>query len=633
MKSMPEKPLRFLVAMFAFILLVNGANAAVFVKPGERIQAALDAAPSGETIEVSSGTYQESLIIDRSLILKGISSGEDLPRVESENGPAITIKANGVILEGLWAKSASGWTGDAGILVLSNDNIIRNNMASGSGNAGILLMMCSNNTVCGNVVQGNGNDGLLLKNSSRNRLEKNEVSDNRYGCKLVASRENKILGNRFLNNRFEAISLKESEANLIEGNNAAGSDGALLLDSSRDNIVQRNDFVGNEKGIYLTYLGSGNEVQSKGKGVVISYNSMPTSESVSTNNSIYLNNLSNKKNARDDSLNNWDNGKVGNNYSDFNDLAEGCKGIKICDIEMSVPGGPSVDRYPQASPVRIPGRSMGSGGAALQLSGKSYLPGSRMDLNFTAPAGQEVWVGQAVAAATAPNRTDRQEDLYLGQNISGDAWLTAPQKEGSYQLLMHDGNGTKILSLPFNVTMPKLSASPATVYTCEKIIVAFRGAFGQKDDWIGMYREGSSDAAARQVLGSRESGNAIFTAPDAGSYLFKIFLGGAALPLASSNGVVVKENAGHKVIAETSQASPGGAVTVTFWGAAPASVVGMYGMTRPDKFDLGKRSTGGRSCGSMVWQLPGAPGQYDFRLFQDDINRPLLAQSNVVTVS
>jgi hypothetical protein len=35
----------------------------------------------------------------------------------------------------------------------------------------------------------------------------------------------------------------------------------------------------------------------------------------------------------------------------------------------------------------------------------------------------------------------------------------------------------------------------------------------------------------------------------------------------------------------------------------------------------------------MVWQLPGAPGQYDFRLFQDDINRPLLAQSNVVTVS
>ena len=31
--------------------------------------------PWEETIEVSSGTYQESLVIDRSLILKGISSG------------------------------------------------------------------------------------------------------------------------------------------------------------------------------------------------------------------------------------------------------------------------------------------------------------------------------------------------------------------------------------------------------------------------------------------------------------------------------------------------------------------------------------------------------------------------------
>ena len=266
--------------MFAFILLANCANAAVVVKPGEQIQAAIDAAHPGETIEVSSGTYLESLVIDRSLILKGISSGGDLPRVESENGPAITIKANGVILDGFWAKSASGWTGDAGILVLSNDNIIRNNMASGSGNAGILLQKCSNNTVFGNVVQGNGKEGLLLENSSRNRLEKNEVSDNRYGCKLVASRENRVLANTFSQNRFEAINLQESHANLIEGNYATGSDGALVLDSSRDNIVRKNDFVGNEKGIYLSYLGSGNDVKSKGKGVVISYNSMPSSESV-----------------------------------------------------------------------------------------------------------------------------------------------------------------------------------------------------------------------------------------------------------------------------------------------------------------------------------------------------------------
>jgi parallel beta-helix repeat protein len=631
MMSMPEQPLKILISMIVLILLANCANAVVVVMPGEEIQAAIDAAQSGETIEVSVGTYQESLVIDRSIILKGMSTGGDLPHVESENSPAITIKANGVVVEGLWAKSTSGWTEDAGILVLSNDNIIKNNMASGSGNVGIFLLKCSNNSVSGNVVLGNGNAGLLLENSSRNLLERNEISDNRYGCKLVGSQENRLIGNTFLRNRIDAINLQESHSNLIDGNNAAGSDSALTIDSSRDNIVRRNNFVGNDKGIYLSYLETGKDMQSKGKGVVISYNSMPSSEMVSTNNSIYLNNLSNKKNARDDSLNNWDNGKVGNNYSDFNDPEEGCKGIKICDRERSVSGGPSVDRYPQASPVPIPGRVTGAGGAAMQFSAKSYLPGSRMDLNFTAPVGQEVWVKQILPATSGGN--DSQEDLYLGQNISGNAWLTAPSEVGSYQLNMIDQNGTKVLSVPFSVAIPSISATPASVYTCEEIIVSFQGAFGQKDDWIGIYREGSSDASARQTLGSQDQGNITFSASDAGSYLFKMFGGGANDPLASSNLVEVKANAGHKVIAKPSRVAPGGMVTITFWGAAPASVIGMYGMTRPDRFDLGKVSTGGRSCGTMVRRLPSEPGQYDFRLFQDDINRPLLAQSNVVTVA
>jgi len=47
---MPEKPLSLLVIMFAFILLANCSNAVVVVKSGERIQAAIDAAHSGETI-------------------------------------------------------------------------------------------------------------------------------------------------------------------------------------------------------------------------------------------------------------------------------------------------------------------------------------------------------------------------------------------------------------------------------------------------------------------------------------------------------------------------------------------------------------------------------------------------------
>jgi parallel beta-helix repeat protein len=627
---MSKRTLWLLCTLFAFVLLAGCANAVIRVNQGEQIQAAINAASPGETIEINGGVYQESLVVDRSIILKGVSSDDGLPRVESDSGSAITIKADGVILEGLWAKSASGWTGDAGILVLSDDNLIRNNMASGCGNVGILIQEVRNNTVSGNVLQGNGNSGILLKNSSRNLFLKNKVSDNRYGCKLTGSEKNSIIDNVFLNNKFDAISLQDSHANLIERNYASGNDGALVVDNSRDNIVQGNDFEGNQKGIYLSYLSSSSDVQSKGKGVVISYSSMPSSESVTSNNSIYENNLSNQKNARDDSLNNWDNGKIGNNYSDFNDPAEGCKGNKICDSELSIPGGPSVDHYPEAAPVRVPGRSTGPGGAEMQIIGKSYLPGSRMNLNYTAPANKVVWV-----KLMAAGKEDRLEDAMLGQNNSGDVSFTAPEAVGSYRLIMHDENDTQLISLPFNVTVPSLSASPESVYTCEKITVAFKGAYGSKEDWIGMYSAGSQDPISRQMLGSREAGSVAFTASDAGSYIFKMCFGGNSEPVATSNGVEVKKTDGKKVVAEPSHVSPGGTVTVTFWGAplSGTGVIGMYGMTRPDRFDLGKRPIGARSCGSMVWRLPTTPGQYDFRMFQDDINRPLLAQSNVVTVS
>jgi hypothetical protein len=251
-----------------------------------------------------------------------------------------------------------------------------------------------------------------------------------------------------------------------------------------------------------------------------------------------------------------------------------------------------------------------------------------MKVNFTAPVNSEAWLGVALG-------NQSQNDLYLGQNVTGDVVLTAPLEEGSYRLRMHDKNGTEVMSMAFRVAVPGIFASPLQVGTCEKIFVAFFGASGQTNDWIGMFRAGTSDVASRQNLMGQENGNITFSSSDGGSFEFKMFAAGASEPLASSNTVEVKATSGAKVVAEPSRVAPGGTVTITYWGAPPegTGVIGMYGMTRPDKFDLGKRPIGSRSCGSMTWQLPYESGQYDFRMFHDDINRPLIAQSNVVTVA
>ena len=630
MKAMAQKLSILLAVTLAFILCAGLANAAIPVKPGEKIQNAIDAADPGDTIIVESGTYIESLMVNKSIILRGIDTGSGIPLIESEDGPAITLKADGITIEGFGARSVSSWKEDAGILIQSNDNVIKNNLVKGNGNAGMVLNRCINNSISGNIVQGNGNEGIYLKNSSRNRLEGNRVMENGYGLKLEDSHTNEIVGNLFEDNRFEAIHLHMSHSNLIESNYAQDSEVGLALEKSRSNLVQRNDILGNEKGVYLSRLQSRQGVSSNGKGVLISYNRTLSGASTSSNNTIYLNNFSNEQNAYDDGLNRWDNGLIGNNYSNFNDPEEGCSARKICNSHYPIPGAASMDEYPQASPITMPGQTTGRGGSFMQLPGTSFLPGSEMRLNYSTPQNIDVWLGRQSGALTEGNLSS---EIHLGENKSGNFILIAPQSEGSYWLIMHDGNASSIMSLFYNVSMARINASPASVSTCERITVSFQGARGQEKDWIGMYKAGSQDATSYQLLEGRESGEVAFTIDEAGSYIFQMFAAGEINPLASSNPVEVRANSGHKVIAEPSQVAPGGSVTVTYWGAKPASVVGMYGVTSPDKFDSGKRSTGGKSCGSMVWQLPAIVGQYDFRMFGDDVNRPILAYSNVVTVA
>ena len=107
-----------------------------------------------------------------------------------------------------------------------------------------------------------------------------------------------------------------------------------------------------------------------------------------------------------------------------------------------------------------------------------------------------------------------------------------------------------------------------------------------------MYRSGSPDTSYinRQYLDGKENGSMILTPPIRGSYEFRMFENNSYTRLAASNSVTVRAYNGTKVEATPTHVAPGGTVTVTYWGA-PASgsgVIGMYGMTRPDKFPIEK---------------------------------------------
>jgi hypothetical protein len=104
--------------------------------------------------------------------------------------------------------------------------------------------------------------------------------------------------------------------------------------------------------------------------------------------------------------------------------------------------------------------------------------------------------------------------------------------------------------------------------------------------------------------------------------------------LCSTGPVVVKDTSGVKVTAEPVNAHTGETITVSYWGAprTGAGVINMYPITRPDKFYLDLRSLSTNGCGQVTFVPPG-PGTYDFRMFEDNVWRNILGQSNAVTVT
>ncbi|MFB3765331.1 MAG: nitrous oxide reductase family maturation protein NosD [Methanotrichaceae archaeon] len=590
-------------------MLSGLGDATISVKPGHSIQSAINTANPGQIIEVQNGTFHERINVTKSLALKGIGK----PVIDAGGiGSAITISASSSTLTGFTVTGSGSGAGDAGIRIISGDNIIKDNTVVENNNYGIIIYRADKNTVLSNRLSGNKKGGILLVHSVNNLVWDNDISMNGNG-----------------------ITIETSSGNTIKSNNLTRN--KLGINISSNNISE--SITQHGKGVSIKYSAS-----SKLTTYKINQNSTSTSPNV---NIIYQNNLQdNIQSAFDDGNNQWDNGKAGNHYSNYDAHEQGCTDRNrdgICDSGYNIPGGHNVDPLPKASPDAILRyKSKGLMGSELKIDHNTFLPDADINVIYTAPRNFSGWLG--IMKADQPSGS--QETALCYQKFAGSSGilkLKVPSINGSYDLRLYNAiSGQEMASLSFMVATPTVSVTPGPVYTCEQITVTYAGAPGFENDWIGMYRSGSPDTSyvARQYLDGKENGTLILDAPDPGNYDFRMFENDTYTLLATSNNVTVKAFSGTKVVASPTHVAPGGTVTVTYWGA-PASgtgIIGMYGMTRPDKFPLETRSLGSKSCGRMTWKLPYDPGQYDFRMFYSAITDvgqgayQILGQSDVVTV-
>ncbi len=272
------------------------------------IQAAIDSANPGDTVEVASGTYLENITIDKWLTLSGQT---DQSAVIDGNGVGntITIVAGGVTVTGFTVINSGSLGNDSGIyldstvsqaLVYNNvikqnpaadgagvtlceasgNNLIANNTIINNAGAGICLAgasddeiasntiadnqgsnifgspvdanTCENDTIIANVITDSGNSGMLFNSASPLWIGQNTITENHNaGIELDSSSMCFILGNLIADNTGPGVVANASEASVGDNTIKNNSDG-VYVNSSDSADIYANTITSNSNGIHIS---------------------------------------------------------------------------------------------------------------------------------------------------------------------------------------------------------------------------------------------------------------------------------------------------------------------------------------------------------------------------------------------
>jgi nitrous oxidase accessory protein len=276
----------------------------------EKIQDAIDNVSEGYSIIVKDGVYNERLSLDKSINL--VAEGKDRAIITSEMKPDSIFE--NIILINADKCSITGFN-----ISCSNQN----------GNLIGINIESSGNIIQDNIIRCPYKGIFLNQLSKNNKISRNSIFNSIYGIEIDRSEANEIFENYIRSCEVNGIYIYGGEKNLVYKNNLTKNKHGMQVKGGERNEISKNAFVKNEFGILLCCS--------------------------SRNNVVFNNNFIENFNwsARDDIKNQWDNGKKGNYWDDYEILyPEAVQIDGIWSIPYNITGltDDNKDNFPLVSP-------------------------------------------------------------------------------------------------------------------------------------------------------------------------------------------------------------------------------------------------------------------------------------------
>ena len=267
----------------------SSATAATLVAGGagaqfQSVQAAIDAANAGDTVQVGAGAYTGNVTLHKQIALEGI--GRPVLRGEGV-GSVLTVLADGCTIRGFIIEHSGGdlTREDSGILLKSSNNQIEDNelrdilygiylysshgnmlrrnrirgrpeLEEGDRGAGLHLWNSPDNIIEDNIISEE-RDGMYIQSCNGNQIRRNRVSNLRYGLHYMFSDRNVFEDNLFSNNVAGAAIMYSNHIEFRRNafiHNRGFSSFGILFQECNDLLAEENFIVDNATGIFMEAL-------------------------------------------------------------------------------------------------------------------------------------------------------------------------------------------------------------------------------------------------------------------------------------------------------------------------------------------------------------------------------------------